>query len=64
MKDFNLVPKRNLTRNTADFDSHFICTKGKSPIPYGVWLSIPKLREKDDNELAQMLVELIEWVKA
>ena len=64
MKDFSLVSKRQLTRNTADFGSHFICTKGKSPLPYGIWLNIPKLREKDDTELAKMLVELIEWVKA
>lgn len=64
MKDFLIVSKRSITRNTAPFGEHFVCMKGKSPLPYGVWLNIPKLRATSDEDLAQTFVELIEWLKA
>lgn len=64
MKDFGLANIRMLLReHKKTLSEHRLVTSGKSPMPLGIWLNIPKLRATSEDDLAQMFVELIEWVK-
>lgn len=61
--DFILTSKRAILRNKADFDSHLIVTKGKSPVSYGLWLNIPRLRALNVDERVKLFGEILEWLE-
>ena len=55
-----LASKRQVLRNKADFENHFICTMEKAP--YGVWLNVNKLGELSKEERVQLLSEVLSWL--
>ncbi len=61
MKNFKLFRKRDVIRNTADYESHFIITFREAP--FGIYLSGDRLAEKSLKENMKEIKEAVKWLK-
>jgi len=64
LSDFKLTNIRMLVRNARTIlDGSLMVTKGKSPMPHGLWLNYSQMRSMTVEERVKLFGEILEWLE-